>query len=88
MIQLTLNTHIKKVLSGLNISHIPGERLERDALSLVEVARYCHTRGGGAVACLDAQFAYDRTRISFLKLILEAMKLLTMVKVVRSHSLG
>jgi hypothetical protein len=41
---------------------------------MVEVARYCHTRGGGAVACLDAQFAYDRTRISFLKLILEAMK--------------
>ena len=47
--------------------------MENDTLSMAEVARYCHAHGGGAIACLDADKAYDRVEVDFLVQILHAM---------------
>ena len=41
--------------------------MERDTLSMTEAARYCHNHEGGAIANLDADKAYDRAQIGFLR---------------------
>ena len=43
-------------------------------MNTAECARYCHRNGGGAIALLDAEKAYDRARIPFLERVLHAMK--------------
>ena len=72
-LQLALNKVVPTVLCGVNRAFLPGERMENDTLSMAEVARYCHTHGGGAIACLDADKAYDRVEVDFLVQILHAM---------------
>ena len=65
-LQLALNKVVPTVLCGVNRAFLPGERMENDTLSMVEVARYCHAHRGGAIACLDADKAYDRVEVDFL----------------------
>ena len=74
-IQIALNEVAHTVLCGLNNAFLPGRRIETDALSLAEVARYSHTEGeGGAIVYLDADKAYDRAIIPFLRRVLRAMR--------------
>ena len=56
-LQLALNDVMGTVLCGVNIAFLPGQRIERDTLSMAEIARYCHRNDGGAIACLDADKA-------------------------------
>ena len=72
--QMTLNEVVPSVLCGINRAFMPGEHIEHDTLSMAEAARWCHQTGGGAIACLDADKAYDRAQRLFLEQVLRAMQ--------------
>ena len=73
VVEQHLSEVLGTVLDGSNIGFVPGARVEADTLTMAEAARYIHvgaTRGdgpkGGAIACLDADKAYDRVEIPVL----------------------
>ena len=72
--QMALNKVLPSILCGINKAFLPGEHIENDTLSMAEAARWCHANGGGAIACLDAEKAYDRVHIQFLRQVLQAMR--------------
>ena len=72
-IQRALNAVMPTVLDGTNRAFLPGEHIERETLSLAEMARWCHLEGGAAIAYLDLDKAYDRVRTVFLRQTLQAM---------------
>ena len=73
-LQRAINEVLPSILCGINRAFLPGEHIENDTLSMAEAARYCHQTGSGAIACLDADKAYDRMMPCFMRQILVAMR--------------
>ncbi len=63
VVEMHMNKVLTTILDGSNVGFVPGARAETDTLSMAEVARYTHAKGGGAISCLDADKAYDRVQI-------------------------
>ena len=61
--QMALNKVLPSILCGINKAFLPGEHIENDTLSMAEAARWCHGKGGGAIACLDADKALSLIHI-------------------------